>query len=326
MRKSVVVLFSILLLATAGVDSKPKKKFSTGSSQTQNMTTNAVTYVFSGGRFGDCLLTYIHAKWIAYRYQMPLLYKPFKYSEQLAMHTLELMYNKELLSNFPKQVVLGKGKSVNPYEGSVLYRVLYFPHSVYEHYFCNRRDSFSPPFFHMDYLDPAFKAELRKVIRPVSVLPKLELPKDRTTVALHMRRGKGFDGPDLNIIAPYKEPPLSYYVSQLRILSNLYPEGPLYVHLFTDDPEPKELLAELKEELVDLDITYATRESYNSHDSNVLEDFFSMLDFDCLVRSESNYSICVEILGDFKAVCSIEYIECEKNQPCVSKSRVVVKR
>jgi hypothetical protein len=326
MKKSVVVLFSILLLATAAVHSKPKKKPSALSSQTQNMASNAVTYEFSGGRFGDCLLTYIHAKWIGYRYQMPVLYRPFKYSEQLALHALEPLYDKEMLSNFRTQVVLAQGESVHPEARSVLFRVLYFPHSVYEHYFCNRRDPSNLPFFHMDYEDPAFKAELRKVIRPIRVLPKMELPKDCTTVALHMRRGIGFDGPDLKFTTPYKEPPLSYYVSQLRILLNLYPEGPLYVHLFTDDPNPQALLEELKEELAGLNIIYAARESQNSHNSNVLEDFFAMLDFDCLVRPESNYSICAEILGDFKAVCSVEYIQWEKNQPYVSKSRVVVKR
>lgn len=326
MKKSFGVLFSILLLATAGAHSKSNKNPVTLSSQPHNMASNAVTYEFSGGRFGDCLLTYIHAKWIAYRYQMPVLYKPFKYSEQLELHNVEVLYNKEMLSNFRTQVLLGKDESVRPGARSTLYRVLYFPHSVYEHYFCNRRDSSPLPFFHMDYEDPEFKAELRKVIRPIRELPKLELPKDCTTVALHMRRGIGFDGPGLSIAAPYKEPPLSYYVSQLKILSNLYPEGPLYVHLFTDDPEPQALLAELKRELVGLNIIYSTRESHNSHDSNVLEDFFGMLDFDCLVRSESNYSICAEILGDFKAVCSVEYIQWEKNSPYVSKCRVVIKR
>ncbi|HEY5236245.1 MAG TPA: hypothetical protein VIJ14_08720, partial [Rhabdochlamydiaceae bacterium] len=224
------------------------------------------------------------------------------------------------------QVTLAKGEGVYPAARSVLYTVPYFPHSVYEHYFCNKRDPSNLPFFHMDYEDPEFKAELRKVIRPVRELPKLELPTDCTTVALHMRRGIGFDGPDLKFTTPYKEPPLSYYVSQLRILSNLYPEEPLYVHLFTDDPAPQALLAELKEELVGLNIIYATRDSHNSHDSNVLEDFFAMLDFDCLVRPESNYSICAEILGDFKAVCSVEYIQRENNLPYVSKSRFVIKR
>ena len=326
MKKGVIVLFSILLLATSGVHSKPKKKPSAPASQTQNMASNAVTYEFSGGRFGDCLLAYIHAKWISYRYQMPLLYKPFKYSEQLELNQVEPLYDQGKTSSFKGHVTLAKGEGVYQAARSVLYTVPYFPHSVYEHYFCNKRDPSNLPFFHMDYEDPAFKAELRKVIRPVRELPKLELPKDCTTVALHMRRGITFDGPDLKFTTPYKEPPLSYYVSQLRILSNLYPEGPLYVHLFTDDPAPQTLLAELKEELAGLNIIYATRESHNSHDSNVLEDFFAMLDFDCLVRPESNYSICAEILGDFQAVCSVEYIQRENNLPYVSKSRIVIKR
>ena len=44
-----------------------------------------VTYTFSGGRFGDNLISYLHAKWVAYRAGVPLLYKPFGYSGMLVM-------------------------------------------------------------------------------------------------------------------------------------------------------------------------------------------------------------------------------------------------
>ncbi|HEV7737800.1 MAG TPA: hypothetical protein VGO47_10580, partial [Chlamydiales bacterium] len=43
-------------------------------------STQAITYEFSGGRFGDNLLAYFHAKWVSYKYNIPFFYKEFPYS------------------------------------------------------------------------------------------------------------------------------------------------------------------------------------------------------------------------------------------------------
>ena len=40
----------------------------------------------------------------------------------------------------------------------------------------------------------------------------------------------------------------------------------------------------------------------NYHNANVLEDFFSMMDFDCLIRPGSHYSRFVQRLGNNKIV------------------------
>ncbi|MFA5306719.1 MAG: hypothetical protein WC365_04680, partial [Candidatus Babeliales bacterium] len=52
---------------------------------------SAVTYGLSGGRFGDNLLCYVHAKWISYKYHIPLLYFPFEYSSHLVFDEAELL-------------------------------------------------------------------------------------------------------------------------------------------------------------------------------------------------------------------------------------------
>src|SRR5439155_8599244 len=56
-----------------------------------NIQSNFISYILNSGRFGDHLLTYAKTKWFAYQYNIPLLYVPFKYSDQLGMHTLEKM-------------------------------------------------------------------------------------------------------------------------------------------------------------------------------------------------------------------------------------------
>ena len=70
--------------------------------------TSAVTYDFSGGRFGDNLVSYCHAKWISYKYNIPLLYKPFDYSDQLMMDVLEIPYSDDLEKQFENIVNYSK--------------------------------------------------------------------------------------------------------------------------------------------------------------------------------------------------------------------------
>src|SRR3989344_7064790 len=98
---------------------------------------HAVTYELSQGRFGDNLLSYIHAKWIAYKYDVPLLYKPFVYSDQLLLHERELLYSDVVKNQFDNIVVLGKHLMPQHDENnSILYIVPYFPESKWELHHC----------------------------------------------------------------------------------------------------------------------------------------------------------------------------------------------
>ena len=50
---------------------------------------NHVSYRLSGGRFGDNLLAYMHAKWVSYRYEIPLVYHDFPYAKELMLEEYE---------------------------------------------------------------------------------------------------------------------------------------------------------------------------------------------------------------------------------------------
>ncbi len=274
---------------------------------------NCVTYRFSEGRFGDNLLSYIHAKWVAYHHKVQLLYRPFEYSDQLAMHQQEELYGgQENLGSennpacFSRKIVLGSGAKVEAQNGkSVLYIVPYFAHCPVEH----TQVETSPPFFHVDYNNEGFKAELKKMIQPLYGVKKLEIPKDRITVAVHMRKGtRTLDGPALMFLAPHKEPQDSYYLGQIKRLYALFGNQPMYVHIFTDDPYPREFVEKFQQLLPGLDIQWGAREEGNKHNLNVLDDFFALLDFDCLIRPDSNFSICAELVGSHKVVASPETV------------------
>src|ERR1700742_2068654 len=65
---------------------------------------SAITWEPNGGRFGDNLLSYSRAKWLSYQYNIPLLYLPFRYSDQLRLHQNENMYSLENVHQFKKTI------------------------------------------------------------------------------------------------------------------------------------------------------------------------------------------------------------------------------
>ena len=114
-------------------------------------TSSAVTYTFSGGRFGDNLLSYCHAKWISYKYRIPLLYKPFGYSDQLMIDLYEIHYSQELEAQFDAVVEYSFADSTIDPDSGTLYVIPFFPESIF-----NRNDEIFPFLFFVDWEDPWF--------------------------------------------------------------------------------------------------------------------------------------------------------------------------
>ncbi len=259
----------------------------------------AVTYEQSPGRFGDNVLSYIHAKWVAYKNNIPLLYKPFIYSDELLMHEKELHYV-DYARLFKKIVVLDSDL-LNSTDGveSILYVVPYFPESKWEQ---NCAVSFSGgawPFIQTGWEDKHFIAMLNAMIAPRRLVCAQELPKDKITVALHMRKGGNNDTPETVTQFPLKFLPNDFYVEQIKKLYELVGSKPLYVFLFTDDNNPQLIAEKIANELQGFAIEIDYRKSGNSDTLNVVEDFFALKQFDCLIHSESNFSFVMSQLKDY---------------------------
>lgn len=262
----------------------------------------AVVPLLSGGRFGDNILAVAHALSFSMEHNIPLLIPEFPYSQELALDDLvgkyfpavhqfkhSTVYTKEL----PKYLVVGAQ--------DVLFQIPYFPESAIEYTVPNRAWK---PLFPVMWNDQKFKARLRQLIAPKHPLQLLRLPKDKVCVAVHLRRGGGFDN-NLEVgIMIYKFPRDAYFINAIKKVHELAKYAPLYVYLFTDDPDPAYFLELYKEMLDDDRIELAARINDNNHFSNVLEDFFSMIqpDFQYLIRPESNFSVMAEKMGYYRAV------------------------
>lgn len=272
---------------------------------------SAITYKLHG-RFGDQLKTYVKAKLLSCIFDIPLLYKQGTYFDQLVMHTEERHYSTKDENRFKKIVNLdGKKDDVLlnvDSDDSTLY--------VVHPFFVSKLLNFSTIKKNTSIME-----KLKRMISPRFQLQEVCRPSDCITVAVHVRKGGGFDktiptnketqkklSPAqlkqyADLACPWKFPPDQFYIDQIKTISSLFYDQPLYVHIFTDDPCPANIVAQYKKAVDKPNITFACRDA-NSHDTNVLEDFFSMAKFDCLIRPVSWLSVMAELIGDHKVVIS----------------------
>lgn len=231
---------------------------------------NAITYGLSGGRLGDNLMAYLHAKWISYKYSLPLLMVSFPYSDSFQFHYEE--YKAEEFNFQHKILTTSKNdlKNINR-KNSTIFQIPYFSENYFE--FMNEKST-NKLYFLVDWEDPFFNEEIRHSLTLIKPPVTLNLPTDKITVAVHVRRGGGFDKENLKLCFPLKAPPDSYYIHEIKRLAELFENQKLYVFIFTDDLNPISIVHNFQDAIQNSNIEFDCRCHGNNHFSNVLEDFF----------------------------------------------------
>lgn len=255
---------------------------------------------FDGGdRLGDKLFTYCRAKWLAHTHNLTFLCPYFEYKNALHIHTYDQSLSDATRKGYSTTVRIKKESEIIPGRQDVLYIMDFYMQldiskSVFDHaitiHFKN---------------DPLFIQDLHTCIAPIAPLDMISIPTDMPTIALHVRRGGGFD----NVKTCYKRwptkfPPDDFYIDQIKRIASLYNPGqPLYIYLFTDDQHPERIVAHYKKVLNMPQITFEHR-VHRHYKEHVLDDMFAMTQFDYLIRSNSQYTFFSMILGDHSMVIS----------------------
>lgn len=263
------------------------------------LATNGITYGLSGGRFGDNIRAYTEARWLAYKNQLEFFYTPFEYSSQLALHTSHPAVDSHSKKNTR---MVTDARQVTQRDLDTLFITKAYPSNNI-----------------INFDDKAFYALLKQEIAPLTPLPSITIPKDHYSIAVHVRRGGGWDrklcqadtisnakfSEELSCSYvdrsfPRKFPPDSYYIEQLEYVTKLHLDKKIYIYLFTDDPEPATIVEKYQKALTHPALVFEYRTQNNAHNAHVLEDFFAMMHFDCLIRSTSHFSTSAGILGRIK--------------------------
>ncbi len=307
-----------------------------------------------GGRLGDRVLIYGKAKWLAYKYGVPFCMNHFDKSEKLM-----LVHEKNYRSRsfWPYRIfnsLFGEyidvktedqfAQKLKQTKGSAIFMVGLFAKVNPPVFDDGRLENFS--LYEVMIKDPVFGKSIRKMLQPLVPPSGIEtLPKDRITVAVHIRKGeivdqsliseqyyenkgpvyyklfdisdpqkkqlsdlsKNLTGCEFNGISrrcwsdrrfPDKFPPEQYYVDQIKKLSSMLRDAPLYVHIFADSKDKQALVSRVKEKVAKSNIKFAC----SSQDSAVFQDLFSMTKFDCLIRSGSYFGVLAQLIGDYKVI------------------------
>ncbi|PKN03721.1 hypothetical protein CVU75_00805 [Candidatus Dependentiae bacterium HGW-Dependentiae-1] len=293
-------------------------------------------------RLGDCLSMIHTCIYLSQKHHIPFVYyEPFQGSQSLYLSALKKQAAKSIEKNVEKVVRIFKESDINLKEKSVIYEI--------EHGFIKD----TPTEKQLQSANQEL-ATLIKPLKPMTIdtAPAGEKNKNSVTVALHVRKGGGFDRALLSqdglnnsnthrftekapgypldaserahywinnrwhrlfakfffryedVFYPYKLPPDSFYVEQLKKIAALFPDKHIAAHLFTDDPHPEKLANKYRAVLNNPRITFSYREGENRHNKNVMDDFFAMTSFDCLIRPASAYSVNVQRISNFKVVIS----------------------
>jgi len=308
---------------------------------------NAITYKLSG-RFGDNILQYSRAKWLSFKYNIPLLYKPFKHSDKLAMHHLEkTTYTPEIEKQFKHIINLKSDFHININTNTA--HTLFIKGNI--------QQSTKIPYniiLLYEYMiqHPQFGEELKKMLQPTIPLSTINLPADQVAVAVHVRKGSGSDKPLISpqeysnhehLITyqeqlmekgyffadqnwPTKFPPEQYYIDQIKKLSSLLNDVPLFVYIFTDDQNPQEIAERFKKAIKKPNITFAYKENntFNYRD-HVIEDYYNMAQFDCLIRSSSHFAFAAQLLGNHKIIIYPQHAQWIGDKIVVDKIGIILR-
>ncbi len=271
MKKNItIVYFHLILFWVTGI-------------RGDEVVSSAITYELNGGRFGDNLLSYSRAKWLSYIHGIPLQLFPFPYSDFLMMFELEPML---CMDNFKHIRRLSSDAiTLNKYNNT-----------LYINHWGTKVD--------INWNDLLFISQLKKMIKPRYDIQTVMIPEGYLTVAVHIRTGGGFiaDTAQEQERCPLRFVPDEFYIAQIERIAQMFPNAPLYVYLFTDHKEPHKLAKKFSVALNNENIIFDYQKGENAHNLNVLEDFFSMMQFECLIRPGSHFSRFVERLGDAKLV------------------------
>jgi hypothetical protein len=275
-----------------------------------------------GGRFGDNIMVYLLAKCIAHKYVIPLLYKQIEYSDLLQLHYHEsLHYEKKqtqkLHYRFP--IFTESNLLEHKHEKTLFISSLKF-----------RAPETSGTYKLRNYLqqNQELLKNIKYMLTPLKKPNIPLLPKNKLTIALHVRKGDGFDEPlksqqyysteDIPTYVkqtpitkvekrrfsdkrhPLRFPPEQFYVDQLKQLAKDYPDQQLYVFIFSDEKDLKSLCNRLKIAINNTNITFDYRKDDPSQ--YIIDDWIAIQHFDVLIRPASSYSKTAQILGNNKLV------------------------
>ena len=298
----------------------------------------------SKSRLGDRLITYAKAKWFSYTHNIPFVYKPFPMADKFKLHEKEKRVSGSLENEFQRKVKVHKDCDIFKFRPSTLFSVClntYFggielawgsPSSTQNAHVIDDKPILTDSlFFLTDDLyvkiieNPLFGEILKDMLSPVVPVPTIKPPDNILSVAVHVRTSEAFAYDTLFEIKNQglRFPPEQFYIDQICNLSRSLDDIPLYVFVFTDDLDPEALTHRLKAGCSKANILFDCRH-YAAQPQHVLEDFYSMTTFDCLIRACSHFSGVAQLIGRHSVIIRPAHFVWKGGNVIIDKTDVII--
>ncbi len=297
---------------------------------------SGITYQVTG-RLGDNLLTYCKHKWLAHVHKLNLYVPHFKYAD-----AFEILDTEQRANNIPRGLRHSRIKNqsqLTKQTNNFLY------HSSYYTQIENLElDECADFVFKKSIEDPEYGSAIRKALSLKKLhCTELEIPQEKPSVAIHIRKGCGIDYPliskqytsdsqipraDPEIYSDehhsLKFPPEQFYAEQLEKLYYLLNKPQIYGFIFTDDADPfgiaQRITAYLEKRSVHIAIH--TQSTNTTAPSSIVGDIHAMTKFDYLIRSESHFPWISQIIGSHKGI--IRPVACQWEDGYLKMTKVLM--
>lgn len=278
---------------------------------TEVLPKSGLTFHPGPDRFGDQLMAYIRGKWIAKIKKLSFYIPENPTWQGLKMQTHEPIINPQTTNEFFQYKNIKKTTEIKTIKTKNTLFITDFNVEI------SKIRSFDD-FYYTLKKDLLFCQEIKKMISPIHPIEIVNLPENCINIAVHVRKGGSFDPPlrsenkNENLstksiyadkIWPTKFPPDQFYINSLKEIIRTHPNKIYYVHIFTDDANPKRIAKKFKQSLKKT-IKFGYRKQGNCDTAYIIDDLINMARFDILIRPQSSFSRVAQLIGEHEFIIS----------------------
>lgn len=135
-------------------------------------------------RLGDNITTISKTVYFSHKFNLPIFYTPFTYSDSFALSTQETILSDEIKKKFSKIIVVGSEKDIEANlddEEPILFVCVFL--------------SPTPWMYAYSRENAIFEQTIKKLFTPLQTIAPLQKDSKNVLVALHVRKGAGYDWP-----------------------------------------------------------------------------------------------------------------------------------
>lgn len=175
----------------------------------------------------------------------------------------------------------------------------------------------------MDWNGPLFHKALINRLNQQEPIDDYALSQKGVTIALHIPGGDFFSpGYNLNNDNLLEFPPVDYYTMQLKRLSEIFTDTQLFIYILTKNPNIEQITTTFAKALLNPKMTFGWKVHVpvpTIDITRLINEAFFMAKFDCFIRTESNFSKLVEILGAHQVVITPKHFTTTANGPTIDQ-------